>query len=116
MSRFEQFILVCNNVGREGDTKARCGKQGADELLARLRAQVEAKGHKGRVRIIRSGCLDLCAKGCAAVAFSGAKDKADPNAQETWFTHLSPDDAEPLYAAHVERNEPYVPLKRREKR
>lgn len=73
-------------------------------LLDRMKAEVAALGLKGRVRVTRSGCLDLCAKGCAVAAFS-----RDPDRKETWYTHLGADDAKGLIEAHCVRHETYVP-------
>ena len=92
MARYERIVFVCTNEGREGDEKARCGKQGGQQLLDRLKARAKAEGMKGRVRITRSGCLDLCARGCAALAVGGPQPD-----REAWYIHLTPDDADKLF-------------------
>lgn len=107
-SRFEHMLFVCTNEGRQGDNKRRCGKHEAATLLDRLKAAIVAKGYKGKVRATRSGCLDLCARGCAAVVYS-----RDKPARETWYTHLTPDDAEPLLESHVVQGTSYAGARER---
>lgn len=59
---YERAVFVCTNV-RDG--KPACGNPGAGglELCEALKAGVKAAGLKKRVRVARSGCLDLCAQG-----------------------------------------------------
>lgn len=103
-TRFEHIFFVCTNEGQPGQTKRRCALTGGVSLLQRMKAKVAALGLKGRVRVTRSGCLDLCAKGCAVAAFS-----RDPERKQTWYTHLCADDAERLIEAHCVRNERFAP-------
>lgn len=59
---FERTVFVCTNV-RDG--KPACGNPGAGglEICEALKDGVKAAGLKKRVRVARSGCLDLCAQG-----------------------------------------------------
>ena len=109
MARYERIVFVCTNEGRADDPKARCGKQGGQELLDSLKQRASAEGMKGRVRITRSGCLDLCARGCAALAVGGPQPD-----REAWFVHLTPADADRLFdEAVLDKVEgPEEPLKR----
>lgn len=56
-------IFVCVNHGRgEGPS---CGRSGSEEIFQELKERAKefnAKG-KGKVRVAKSGCLDLCAFG-----------------------------------------------------
>ena len=54
-------VLVCTN-DRHGERKS-CADGGNEALKDRLKAQVEQRGWKGRVRVSSSGCMGLCAKG-----------------------------------------------------
>jgi (2Fe-2S) ferredoxin len=61
---------------------------------------------KGRVRVVASGCLDFCSKGCALVALRAPSD--DPNhspAAESWYTHLTARDASGVFRAQVLANQ-----------
>lgn len=58
---FEKTVFVCVNA-REGGRKA-CAGAGGVEICEALKAGVKAAGLKGKVRVARSGCLDLCEQG-----------------------------------------------------
>lgn len=101
MPRFEHLIFVCKNRRDENDPRGSCAARGGEKFLERLKELTSKHGLKGKTRITGSGCLDYCAKGCAAVAFS-------PNIEESeiWYTHLGPDDADKLFQSHVLENRP----------
>lgn len=108
MARFEHTVFVCTHERPQDSGKASCGGQGSKDLLERLRAEVKAHGLKGRVRVTSSGCLDLCARGCVAVAFRApTADGSNAVAQETWYSRLTADDAEELFAEQVLKNGQY---------
>lgn len=99
MARFDHLMFVCTNAGREGDTKVRCAARGGEELLARLKACARDSGRpKGSIRVTRSGCLDLCAKGAAVLALT---DAGDGQLTERWHVRLGPNDAEGVLAAEL---------------
>lgn len=60
---FKKTVFVCTNV-REGGRVA-CGNpgRGGAEICEGLKNAVKKLGLKGKVRVARSGCLDLCEKG-----------------------------------------------------
>jgi (2Fe-2S) ferredoxin len=96
MARFKHLVLVCTNERDASDAKRDCKARGGQQLLDALKEQVQKNGLKGKVRVVRSGCLDFCAKGCAAVVFSeGGQER------ETWYTGLTPEDAETLCQSHL---------------
>jgi (2Fe-2S) ferredoxin len=66
---FQKTVFVCVNA-REGGRVA-CGNPGRGglELCESLKHAVKEKGLKGKVRIARSGCLDLCEKGPNAFVY-----------------------------------------------
>jgi (2Fe-2S) ferredoxin len=68
---FQKTIFVCTNV-REGGRVA-CGNpgRGGIELCEALKHAVKEKGLKGKVRVARSGCLDLCEQGPNAFVYPG---------------------------------------------
>jgi (2Fe-2S) ferredoxin len=109
MARFEHTLFVCTHEREPGSGKASCGGQGSHELLERLRALVKANKLKGRVRVTSSGCLDLCSKGCALVAYRAPQSAEAPSgSEETWYTHLTPQQAEELFAAQVLANQQLI--------
>jgi len=68
---FKKTIFVCVNA-REGGRVA-CGNPGRGglELCESLKNAVKEKGLKGKVRVARSGCLDLCEQGPNAFVYPG---------------------------------------------
>jgi (2Fe-2S) ferredoxin len=74
-------------------------------LLDGLRQGVAANGLRGKVRVTSAGCLDLCARGCAVAVFS-----ADPSTPETWYSNLTPADAEAIVRDHLVGNTPVAAL------
>ncbi|NOU35287.1 MAG: (2Fe-2S) ferredoxin domain-containing protein [Kiritimatiellaceae bacterium] len=56
-------IFVCSNVRENNPANPGCGARGGAELKSKLKAAVNARGWKGRVRVSSAGCLGLCAQG-----------------------------------------------------
>ena len=56
---FEKHLFVCENRREEGDC---CGAAG-ERIRELLKIGVKDKGLAGRVRVSRSGCLDVCSEG-----------------------------------------------------
>lgn len=66
---YEKTVFVCTHV-REGGRVA-CGNPGRGglELCEALKGAVKAAGLKRRIRVARSGCLDLCEQGPNAFVY-----------------------------------------------
>ena len=56
---FEKYIFVCENKRETGDC---CGAQG-ERLRDLLKQAVKDRGLGKRVRVSRTGCLDVCSEG-----------------------------------------------------
>jgi (2Fe-2S) ferredoxin len=54
-------LHVCIN-DRKGESKS-CGYDGSEEIVEELRMVTKNRNLKGKVRVVRSGCLDVCAFG-----------------------------------------------------
>ena len=54
-------LHVCIN-DRKGESKS-CGYDGSEEIVEELRKVSKGRNLKGKVRVVRSGCLDVCAFG-----------------------------------------------------
>ena len=54
-------IHVCIN-NRNGESPS-CGYRGSEEVVEELRKVCKELNLKGKVRVVRSGCLDVCAFG-----------------------------------------------------
>lgn len=83
---FQKTVFVCTNA-REGGRVA-CGNPGRGglELCEALKHGVKRLGLKGKVRVARTGCLDLCEKGPNVFLY--------PDGQ--WLSGLTPADAEEI--------------------
>ena len=81
------MVFVCTH--ERADEKA-CNNSCADNNCGTfwvnlLRQEVEKRGLKGKVRIVKSGCLDVCAAGPNLMI-------VDESAEPTWLNHLQESD------------------------
>lgn len=60
---YRRTVFVCTNVREGGKVACANPGRGGDALCAALKEAVKKAGLKGKVRVARSGCLDLCAQG-----------------------------------------------------
>jgi (2Fe-2S) ferredoxin len=60
---FEATTFVCTHVRSDGRKACANPGVGGDAICEALKRAVKEAGLKGRVRVARSGCLDLCEKG-----------------------------------------------------
>jgi (2Fe-2S) ferredoxin len=58
---YKRQIFVCIN-NRKGES-ASCGYSGGEEIAEELKKVAKEMNLKGKLRVARSGCLDLCAFG-----------------------------------------------------
>lgn len=89
LSPYQKHLYVCVNQREPGKTC--CAAGGGEAILEKLKAYVKAHGLKGKVRISRSGCMDLCAQG--------------PNVMVTpdheWYSHITLEDVDRIIAEHL---------------
>ena len=62
--QYQKYVFVCENKREAG--RPACGEAGS-RLLELLREVAKAEQLGGKVRICRSGCLDMCEKGPAVL-------------------------------------------------
>ncbi len=79
------MVFVCGNVRPDGDRPA-CGKRGGEAICEALKAEVKARGLKGKVRALKSGCMDLCEKGPNVMVFP----------DNVWLSGVTPEDVPAL--------------------
>ena len=63
MARRELYVFVCQNRRAPENPKGSCAHGGSEKVLDRLKSRVLELGLKSRVRVMSSGCQDLCAHG-----------------------------------------------------
>ncbi len=67
---FRRMVFVCVNQRENGE--ACCAGRGSQAILEALKARVSALGLARLVRVSRSGCQDVCAKGPSVMIFPDA--------------------------------------------
>ena len=60
---YEKTVFVCTNVRTDGRQACANPGRGGDKICEALKEEIKKSGLKGKVRVARSGCLDLCAQG-----------------------------------------------------
>ena len=60
---YSKTVFVCTNARDGGRVACANPGRGGAELCEALKVAVKKLGLKGKVRVARSGCLDLCEKG-----------------------------------------------------
>ena len=64
---YHKMVFVCTN--QRGTGEACCADVGAEAILEALKSKVKALGISRQVRVSRSGCHDVCAKGPSVMVF-----------------------------------------------
>jgi NADP-reducing hydrogenase subunit HndC len=62
-SPYRKTVLVCTNVHEDGRTSCGDPARGGGAICETLKASAKKAGLKGKVRIVRCGCLGLCEQG-----------------------------------------------------
>ena len=78
----EKHILVCGGTG--------CTSSKSKEIIANLEAGIKANG-LDHVRVIRTGCFGLCAKGPIVVV----------RPEDTFYAMTKPEDVEEILQKHI---------------
>lgn len=69
--KWQTLVLVCTNERAPDAPKPSCGPQGGPELRDWLKARLKEEGLWGRVRVLSTGCLDVCRSGVTVVLDGG---------------------------------------------
>ena len=83
---FQRIVFVCINERPAGE--ACCLAGGSQAIFEALKERVAAAGLKGRVRVSRSGCHDVCAQGPSVMVFP----------EYRWFHHVTAEDVPEILA------------------
>ena len=65
---YKRMIFVCTNASHDGDRPV-CAEGRSEEVLKALKEEVKKRGLKGKIRVLTSGCQDLCEKGPNIMVF-----------------------------------------------
>ena len=66
---YRRMIFVCLNASHDGEDRPVCAAGKSEEVLKALKEEVKKRGLKGKVRALKSGCMDLCEKGPNVMVF-----------------------------------------------
>ena len=64
---YQKILLVC--VNKREPSEACCAHRQSEDIAAALKARVKALGLSRTIRVSKSGCQDLCAKGPNVMVF-----------------------------------------------
>jgi (2Fe-2S) ferredoxin len=83
---YRRTVFVCVNARADG--RVACGNpgRGGVELAQALKDGAKRLGLKGKVRVAKTGCLDLCEKGPNVFIYPDGE----------WLSDLTPHDAEAI--------------------
>ncbi len=87
--KFEKYIFVCENKRADGEC---CAGKDSERLRELLKQAIQNKGLKGRIRVSRSGCLDVCSEGPNVLLMP----------DNIWFKEVSQQDIEGIIKTAVE--------------
>ena len=84
MTGYKKHLFICTNGN---DNPQKCAYKKSEELHKALKARCKDQTWSKEVRINKSGCLDKCEHGIAAVMYPEAK----------WLLNLNSDDVDTLF-------------------
>lgn len=91
---YRRMIFVCANTDVK-DGRPACGLRGGLEICGALKDEVKKRGLKGKVRALKSGCMDICEKGPNVMVFpdgtlhSGVSESDAPGLMEQYLSEGS---------------------------
>lgn len=88
---YERHLFVCMNERRAGHVRGCCAAKGGEEIRARFKALIAARGLKGVVRANEAGCLDYCQHGVTMVVYPDG----------VWYGGVTLDDVERIFEEHL---------------
>lgn len=73
--KWRDIVLVCANQRPDDSPKPSCAAQGAHELQRRLKDRLKDEGLWGQVRVVTTGCLDLCSREGVTCVLGGGQTR-----------------------------------------
>lgn len=91
---FAKMLFVCVNSRDTGE--ACCAARGSAAIAEALKARIKALGLSRAVRVSKSGCQDVCAKGPNVMVFPECR----------WYHGVTADDVERIVEETVQGLQP----------
>ncbi len=95
-----RYVLCCTNEREEGDPKGSCARCGGVEVRERIKELVAERGLKGKARVLKTTCLDICEGGPIICVMP----------DNVWYEGVRVEDAEEIVDSHLDRGEPVARL------
>ena len=89
---YARMIFVCTNAREGGKIACANPGRGGDTICEALKQYVKQAGLKGKVRVARSGCMDLCAQGPNLMVWPDG----------IWYSGVGESDLPDIIAKHLE--------------
>lgn len=86
---YKRMIFVCTNSRDDG--RASCGPCGAQAILDQLKEEVKKRGLTGKIRALKSGCMDICEGGPHVMVFP----------DNLWHAGVTPEDVPHLIEKYL---------------
>ena len=86
MPPYDKHIFICTNERPEGHPRGSCARKGGFDVRLAFAKGLAQRGLKGQMRANKSGCLDACEMGVAAVVYPAG----------TWYIGITPDDVDEI--------------------
>ncbi len=101
MPLYERHVFVCTNVREAGHPRGCCAAKDSPKVRELLKAEVEKRGLKKRVRVNQAGCLDQCEHGVTVVVYP----------EQVWYGFVKPEDVAEIVEQHLLGGQPVERLR-----
>ncbi|MBI1976633.1 MAG: (2Fe-2S) ferredoxin domain-containing protein [Candidatus Omnitrophica bacterium] len=95
---YQRIIFVCCNSREDGVCCSPEGNPTGEQFREWLKEYIEKKGLKGKIRVARSGCMDLCRQGPNLMVFP----------DNIWLNGVRKDELPRIAAEYIETTVPSV--------
>lgn len=86
----EAVILICEKCGKSlDDLRLKEDGNAAENLKKYLKSQLKEQGHSKEIRVVNSGCLDICLKNKVAISYNPVN--TNKHHQQTFTVHPEED-------------------------
>lgn len=92
--KYELHLFVC--INQRNDGRESCGEEHGLKMVTRCKELLAEFGLKGRIRVNKAGCLDVCAYGPAMVVYP----------EGIWYGAMTLERAERVMHEHIRNGKP----------
>lgn len=96
MPPYRKHVFVCTNRREPGHPKGCCAEKGAEEVRAKFKDALKARGISKDIRPNAAGCLDTCVHGVSVVVYPDG----------TWYGGVKVEDVDEIIDEHLINGRP----------